>query len=218
MPRWPWESPVGPGSSATSTERHKRDPFLPICNASGARSGHYAAMVWRRLVLLGALLAACGGEDDGSPPTESTVTPSSSTSTTMKPSADQEALRERAEADAESYERPPEPTLSVTPSSGLVNEQTIAVLAEGLPPGEEVGIAACRPWDPASPTDPQCLYASSGTGTVDEEGRLWFPAYKLPAAEPAIGFDCVEPPGCELAWPGGHGEPPHVTATVEVIH
>jgi hypothetical protein len=94
--------------------------------------------------------------------------------------------------------------------------QVIAVLGEGLPPGEEIGIAACRPWDPESPTDPQCLYTSSGVGTVDAQGRLWFPDYRLAAFEPAIRFDCADPPGCELAWYVGVGEPPRVTATIDV--
>lgn len=140
-------------------------------------------------------------------------------STTTSPSGDErEVLRTRAEAQPEDYQPPSEPTLSVAPSSGLVDGQIIAVLGEGLPPGEEIAIAACRPLDPAATTDPPCLYTSSGTGTVDDQGRLWFPDYTLAAYEPAIGFDCDEPPGCELAWYVGIGEQPRVTAPISVTN
>ena len=72
------------------------------------------------------------------------------------------------------------------------------------------------PWDPASATGPRCLYTSSGAGTVDPQGRLWFPDYRLAALEPAIGFNCAEPPGCELAWYVGHERPAWVTAPIDV--
>lgn len=136
--------------------------------------------------------------------------------TTSSADAATRALLEKAEADPEDYRAPSQPTLSVTPSDGLVDGQVLAVLGEGLPPGEQVGIAACAPWDRTATTDPQCLYTSSGTGTVDAQGRLWFPDYKLAALEPAIGFNCAQPPGCELAWYVGIGEPPRVTAAINV--
>jgi hypothetical protein len=52
---------------------------------------------------------------------------------------------------------------------------------------------------------------------VDAQGRLWFPNYKLAVEEAAIGFNCAEPPGCELAWYTGEvGEAPLVTTHIEV--
>lgn len=170
---------------------------------------------WRCVVLLVAFLAAACGDESSGPSEGDDHLSTSSTTTTL--AGDSAVLAARAEAAPDEYDPPSVPTLSVTPSTGLVDGQVIAVLAEGLPPGEETAIPACNPWESAPATGPQCVFTSSGTGTVDAQGRLWFPNYKLAAKEAAIGFNCAEPPGCELAWYTGQvGEAPLVTMPIEV--
>ena len=117
----------------------------------------------------------------------------------------------------EGTEPPPRPRLSANPSSGLSDKQVVEVSGEGLPPGEVIDIAVCTPWDPASAEGPSCLHASGGAGTVDANGQLAIAEYHLPASEPAIGFDCTEPPGCELAWYQGVGVPPYVSTPISVV-
>jgi len=115
-------------------------------------------------------------------------------------------------------EEPPRPILSVYPSSGLVDRQVVAVSGEGLPPGEVIDVAVCERQDDAAASEPSCLHTRGGTATVDVEGRLSIPKYPLAATEAKIGFDCAEPPGCELVWAQAIGIPHYVGALIEVRH
>jgi hypothetical protein len=83
-----------------------------------------------------------------------------------------------------------EPTATVTPALGLVDQQTVALRASGFAPGDWIEVALCTP--SSCPRIGTALVAAPD-GTVD------VPDFLVPARVPGDGTDCRRPPGrCTL--------------------
>lgn len=132
---------------------------------------------WLWIIMAGALvLSACGGDDDDSETGSPTATDTE---------ADDEATDEPTDDDMTDDEMDDEgdgeaaanPTVTVEPSSGLSDGDTVTVIGEGYTPGTQLGINQC-----ADASDPDHGIEQTGAAhcnlqaimpvQADDEGRV----------------------------------------------
>jgi hypothetical protein len=100
-----------------------------------------------------------------------------------------------------------EPALTVTPSAGLLDDQTVTVTGTGWTPGAQVVVLMCLAQDV---TDAGCDFGTAKDGRVEEDGtfRLRYEVERVLDPKAYEPTDCVEAPeGCavvalDLATPG----------------